>query len=97
MEILQSETFQKWFAGLKDRQAKARIAARIRRVSLGNIGDMKPLREGLIELRLDYGPGYRLYCIRRGQMVLVLLAGGDKSTQSADIERALVIAKEWRN
>jgi putative addiction module killer protein len=61
-----------------DRQAQARIAARIRRASLGNLGDMKPLREGLLELRIDYDPGYRLYCIRKGQILIVLLSGGDK-------------------
>ena len=85
-----------WFDRLRDRQAKMRITARIRRVSLGNLGDMKHLREGVFELRIDYGPGYRLYCTRHGQTVIVLLAGGDKSTQAADIERALIIAKEWR-
>lgn len=97
MEIIQSETFKGWFARLRDRQAKARIAARIRRVSLGNLGDIKPLREGLLELRIDYGPGYRLYCIKKGQIVIVLLSGGDKSSQSTDIERAIVLAKEWRD
>lgn len=97
MEIIQSETFKNWFTRLRDRQAKARIAARIRRVSLGNLGDMKQLREGLLELRIDYGPGYRLYCIKKGQIVIVLLSGGDKSSQSADIEKAIVLAKDWRD
>ena len=97
MEIIQSETFKEWFARLRDRQAQARIAALIRRASLGNLGDMKPLREGLLELRIDYGPGYRLYCIRKGQMIIVLLSGGDKSSQSADIDKALALAKEWRD
>lgn len=96
MEIIQSESFMSWFDRLRDRQAKTRIIARIRRVSLGNLGDMKQLREGVFELRIDYGPGYRLYCTRHGQAVIVLLAGGDKSTQVADIERAIIIAKEWR-
>lgn len=96
MEIIQSESFMSWFDRLRDRQAKTRIIARIRRVSLGNLGDMKQLREGVFELRIDYGPGYRLYCTRHGQAVIVLLAGGDKSTQTADIERAIIIAKEWR-
>jgi putative addiction module killer protein len=97
MEIIQSETFKKWFSKLKDRQAKARIAARIRRASLGNLGDMKTLREGLFEMRVDYGPGYRVYCIRKGQVLIVLLTGGDKSSQDADIDKALVLAKEWRD
>ena len=69
--------------------------ARIRRTSLGNLGDIKPLREGPLELRVDYGPGYRLYCIRKGQVIIVLLSGGDKISQSADIEKALTLAKEW--
>jgi putative addiction module killer protein len=74
-----------------------RINARIRRLSLGNQGDSKSLREGISELRIDHGPGYRVYFIRRGTLVVVLLAGGDKSTQDADIKRAIVIAKEWRD
>ena len=97
MEIIQSETFKDWFDHLKDRKAKARISARIRRASLGNLGDMKPLREGLLEMRIDYGPGYRLYCIRKGPIIIVLLSGGDKGSQSADIEKAITLAKEWRN
>ena len=97
MEIIQSDTFKDWFASLRDRQAKARISARIRRASLGNLGDMKSIREGLLEMRIDYGPGYRLYCIRKGQIIIVLLSGGDKRSQSADIEKALILAKEWRD
>ena len=96
-EIIKTETFERWLLGLKDRMAQMRIQARIRRVSLGNLGDMKPLREGIFELRIDHGPGYRVYCMRRGPLVIVLLAGGDKRTQSADIERAITIAQEWRN
>lgn len=96
LEIIQSETFSRWLAGLKDRQAVLRIYARIRRLSLGNPGDAKPVRDGVSELRIDHGPGYRVYFIRRGSSVIVLLAGGDKSTQEADITRAVVIAKEWR-
>jgi putative addiction module killer protein len=97
MEIIQSETFKKWFSKLRDPQAKARIAARIRRASLGNLGDMKTLREGLFEMRVDYGPGYRVYCIKKGQVLIVLLTGGDKSSQDADIDKALVLATEWRD
>jgi putative addiction module killer protein len=97
VEIIQSNTFKDWFASLRDRQAKARISARIRRASLGNLGDMKSIREGLLEMRIDYGPGYRLYCIRKGQIIIVLLSGGDKRSQSADIEKALTLAKEWRD
>jgi len=95
IEIIQSETFKNWLSGLKDLQAKARIEARIRRVSLGNRGDAKPVREGISELRIDYGPGYRVYFIQRGPAMIVLLAGGDKRTQNVDIERAIMLAKDW--
>jgi len=98
IEILQSETFSRWVGILKDRQAIARINARIRRLAeTGNFGDVKLVREGVSELRIDYGPGYRLYCMQRGSVLVVLLSGGDKSTQSADIKRAIEIAKEWRD
>ena len=97
MKSLQSETFSRWVGKLKDRQAIARINARIRRLSeTGNFGDVKPVREGASEMRIDYGPGYRLYCMQRGSLLVVLLAGGDKSTQEADIKRAIEIAKEWK-
>ena len=75
-EIIQSETFQRWKLALKDRQALARVNARIRRLAEGNPGDAKPVREGVSELRIDYGPGYRVYFVRRGPLVIVLLAGG---------------------
>ena len=98
IEILQSETFSRWVGKLKDRQAIARINARIRSLAeTGNFGDVKLVREGVSELRIDYGPGYRLYCMQRGSVLVVLLSGGDKSTQSADIKRAIEIAKEWRD
>ena len=96
LEIIQSETFRRWLSGLRDRQAVARINARIRRLSAGNAGDAKPVRDGISELRIDHGPGYRVYFIRRGASVVVLLAGGDKRIQTADITRAIAIAKEWR-
>jgi putative addiction module killer protein len=96
LEILQSETFNRWRLALKDRQALARINARIRRLAEGNPGDVKPVREGISELRIDYGPGYRVYFMRRGPLVIVLLAGGDKRTQDRDIERAIAIAKDWK-
>jgi len=95
-EIIQSETFKRWRDGIKDRQALARINARIRRLAGGNPGDVKPVRAGVSELRIDYGPGYRVYFIRRGPLVIVLLAGSDKRTQDADIERAISIAEEWK-
>ena len=96
-EIIQSETFQRWKLALKDRQAIARVNARIRRLAEGNPGDAKPVREGVSELRIDYGPGYRVYFVRRGPLVIVLLAGGDKRTQDSDIERAIAIAKQWKD
>ncbi|MBE7459631.1 MAG: type II toxin-antitoxin system RelE/ParE family toxin [Zoogloeaceae bacterium] len=98
LEIIQSETFARWLGKLKDRQAIAKINARIRRLSeTGSFGDVKPAREGVSEMRIDHGPGYRLYFMRRGAILVVLLAGGDKSTQDADIKRAIQIAKEWKD
>lgn len=96
IQIQQTETYAKWFAGLRDRVARARIDIRIRRLSLGNAGDTKPVGEGVSELRIDYGPGYRLYFIRRGEVVIVLLAGGDKSTQDKDILTAKALAKDLK-
>jgi len=94
-EIIQSETFKNWLSGLKDQRAMARIQMRLDRLALGNPGDVRPVREGVSEMRIDYGPGYRVYFLRRGPLIVVLLAGGDKRTQDADIERAVAIAKEW--
>ena len=97
LELIQSQTFQRWLNGLKGRQARARVQARLDRLALGNPGDAKPLRDGVSELRIDYGPGYRVYFMRRGPVIVVLLAGGDKRTQDADIERAIGIAKDWKD
>jgi putative addiction module killer protein len=94
IEIRQTETYAKWFAGLRDRQTRARINARIRRLSLGNPGDVKSVGAGVSELRLDFGPGYRLYYIQRGEYLVILLAGGDKSSQQRDIETARKLAAE---
>lgn len=95
--IVQSTTFSRWLTNLKDRAAMMLINARIRRVAeTGNFGDAKPVRDGVNEIRIDYGPGYRLYYLQHGPIILVLLAGGDKSTQDADINRAIEIAKEWK-
>lgn len=97
IEVVQSETFARWLGKLKDRAAVMRINARIRRLTeTGNFGDAKPIREGISEMRIDYGPGYRLYFIQSGPVLVVLLAGGNKSTQDADIKRAIEIAKEWK-
>jgi putative addiction module killer protein len=95
-EIIQSDEFMQWAAKLKDRRAEARIAARLRRAGEGNLGDHKPLRDGVSEMRIDVGAGYRLYFTRRGNTVIVLLCGGDKSTQEADIDRAITLARAWK-
>lgn len=91
--------FQAWLDFFKDKQAKARIVFRLAKVSAGNFGDCKPCREGVWELREDFGPGYRLYYARNGKTVVLLLYGGDKSTQKADIVRAVEYWKDhqWRN
>jgi putative addiction module killer protein len=94
-QIFQHETFKTWLANLKDRQAAIRILSRIRRISIGNFGDHKFVRDGIHEMRVDYGPGYRIYYMRHGASVVVLLAGGDKRTQSADIKLAAELAKTW--
>ena len=94
MEVRQTDVFAGWFEGLRDRQARARITARIRRLSLGNPGDVKPVGSGVSEMRIDYGPGYRVYFVARGDTIVVLLCGGDKRTQRRDIERALELASE---
>lgn len=93
IEIRQTEAYSSWFEHLRDRMAKTRILLRIRRVSLGNIGDVKSVGEGVSELRIDYGAGYRVYFIQRGKTLVVLLAGGDKRTQTKDIQRAIALSK----
>ena len=96
IQIQQTETYAKWFAGLRDRVARARIDIRIRRLSLGNSGDAKPVGGGVSELRVDHGPGYRVYFIQHGEVVIVLLAGGNKSTQENDIRRAKSLAQDFK-
>jgi len=93
-EIRQTVVFGEWLDGLKDIRAIARIEVRLRRLSLGHLGDVKSLGDGVSELRIDYGPGYRLYFTRRGERVVILLCGGDKKRQSDDIARAKQLAKE---
>ncbi|HEX3527525.1 MAG TPA: type II toxin-antitoxin system RelE/ParE family toxin [Thermoanaerobaculia bacterium] len=93
IEVRQTPTYSAWFAGLRDRAARARIAIRVRRLSLGNPGDVKPVGEGVSELRVSYGPGYRLYFTQIGTNIVVLLAGGDKSSQAQDIRNALALAR----
>lgn len=94
IEIRQTDEYVRWFEKLRDRQARARILARVRRVSLGNFGDVEQVGEGVSELRIHYGPGYRLYFTRIEQTVVVLLTGGDKRTQKRDIEKAKSLARE---
>lgn len=94
IEVRQTDVFTEWFAGLPDREARARITVRIRRLSLGNPGDVRPVGSGVSEMRIDYGPGYRVYFVRRGSMVVILLCGGDKRKQGRDIARALELARE---
>lgn len=96
IEVRQSEVFASWLGDLADEHARAKIAVRIRRLSLGNFGDVKPVGEGVSELRIDYGPGYRLYFVRRGLAVIVLLCGGDKRTQANDIKAAKAMAQQLR-
>lgn len=91
-EVRQTDEFRAWLAGVRDDKAVARIGGRIRRMEQGNPGDVKSIGRGLFEMRIDYGPGYRVYYVRRGQIVVVLLCGGDKRGQQRDIRRARALA-----
>ena len=93
VEIRKTDIFGKWIDGLKDIRARARVQARIERLACGNPGDAKPVGEGVSELRVNYGPGYRVYFKKKGRTVIVLLVGGDKRTQSRDIRTALRLAR----
>jgi putative addiction module killer protein len=93
IEIRKTEIFAKWLDGLNDIRARARVLVRIERLAAGNPGDVKPVGEGVSELRIDYGPGYRVYYKKQGQKVVILLAGGDKNTQAKDIKTALRLAR----
>lgn len=88
--------FKDWLVGLADRQAKARILTRLQRMAVGNLGDCKPVRDGVRELRIDCGAGYRVYYAQSGKMVLLLLIGGDKDTQTADIGKAVAYWQDWK-
>jgi putative addiction module killer protein len=94
IEVRKTEIFTKWFESLKDRRAKARIQARIDRVEMGNLGDIAPVGEGVSELRIFYGPGYRVYFVEINSVIVILLSGGDKSSQQSDIAKAKDIAKQ---
>ena len=93
-EIRQTARYALWFTSLRDGRARMRIEARIRRLSLGNFGDVRPVGEGVSEMRIDYGPGYRVYFVQRGAALVVLIAGGDKRTQDRDIAIARALARE---
>lgn len=93
-EVLQTSVYTAWFRSLRDKSAKGRIVARIERVQLGNFGDAKAVGDSVHELRMDFGPGYRVYFTRRGERIILLLCGGNKSGQSRDIARAKQIASE---
>ena len=94
IEVRKTEVFSSWFNSLRDKRAKARIQARIDRVEVGHFGDVAPVGEGVSELRIFYGPGYRVYFVKQGLAVVILLSGGDKSTQNSDIIKAKELAKQ---
>jgi putative addiction module killer protein len=91
-----NKPYADWLGGLTHKQAKARILVRVNRMAAGNFGDCKPLRDGVQELRVDVGPGYRVYLSRQGPVMVLLLCGGDKGDQSRDIERAIAYLKDWK-
>lgn len=97
LEILEADEFKAWLAGLRDRRAKLAIGVRLARLARGLLGDLRPVGDGVSELRIHIGPGYRVYLVRRGDVLIVLLHGGDKSSQARDIEKAKGIARslEW--
>ena len=97
IELKQTATYEKWEARLRDKRARTIIAARLMRLAEGLPGDVEPVGEGISELRIHYGPGYRVYFQRRGNLLVVLLCGGDKSTQARDIATAKKLATEWSN
>ena len=97
VEVVKSATFDRWVRKLKDRRAAARVLVRIDRLAAGNSGDVKPVGGGISELRIDHGPGYRVYYLQDGPRLILLLCGGDKSSQDRDIEQAHRIAEEWRS
>lgn len=96
IEVRQTEAFSRWIAALNDDRARARIEARIYRLSLGNSGDVKTVGGGVSELRIDYGPGYRVYFTRIGRAVVILLCGGDKRSQDKDIKTAKALARQLK-
>jgi putative addiction module killer protein len=96
IEVVKSATFDRWLRTLKDRRAAARVQVRIDRLAAGNPGDVRPVGNGVSELRITYGPGYRVYYLQEGQRLVVVLCGGDKSSQARDIDQGHRIADQWR-
>lgn len=94
LTVLQTEEFVAWLDALKDKRARVRIAARLRQAEAGSLGDWQPVEGEVSEMRVHFGPGYRLYFVRRGRVIVVILNAGDKSTQKRDIRRALKLAAE---
>jgi putative addiction module killer protein len=97
LELIKSATFDRWLSGLRDVKAASRIRIRLDRLSMGNTGDVRPVGGGISEMRIDYGPGYRVYFMQRGKLVVILLCGGDKSTQGKDVRQAKAIAAQWKD
>ena len=95
-ELVKSAEFDRWLAALKDRSAVARVLVRLDRLERGNPGDVRPVGDGISELRIDYGPGYRIYYVQSGIHLILLICGGYKSSQKKDIEKARVLASEWK-
>jgi putative addiction module killer protein len=95
--VVKSGTFDRWLSGLRDARGKAAILVRIERLVVGNAGDVKPVGGGVSAMRIEFGPGYRIYFKRQGEAAILLLAGGDKSTQADDIAKARAIAEEWKD
>ena len=95
IEIIKTNIFDQWLRGLRNRKVRARIEVRLRRLSLGNPGDVKPVGHGISEMRISHGPGYRVYYLSSGPLIVVLLCGGDKRTQARDIKLAKSIAEKW--
>lgn len=95
IELRQTETFRRWWTRLKDERARGAIFARLDRLAYGHAGDVRPIGEGISELRIHYGPGYRVYFRRRGDVLILLLCGGDKKTQAKDIRTAKRLAAKW--
>jgi putative addiction module killer protein len=93
IELRQTSTFAQWLDDLRDIRARARVQARIERLAMGNLGDIKSVGDGVSEMRIDYGPGYRVYFTRRGREIVILLAGGEKSSQNKDIRTAQRLAR----